>query len=220
MTPTHVEIACRDETLWLLPDRAVWWPAQRTLLVADAHFGKAATYRVLGQPVPHGTTHDNLARLDALIGRHAPAHLIFLGDFLHGPQVYESTGPTLATLGEWRRRAPGLRCTLVRGNHDARAGDPPPALAIDVVDEPLLIGPFAFCHHPQTHATHYVLAGHEHPAYVLRGQGRDALRLPCYVIGEATAVLPAFGDFTGSHAMRQDAARAIYVAGGGGVWRV
>ena len=220
MTPTHVEIACRGETLWLLPDRGVWWPARRTLLIADSHFGKAATYRVLGQPVPHGTTQDNLARLDVLVTRHDPVHLIFLGDFLHGPQVHVSTGPTLTTLLAWRRRWPHLRCTLVRGNHDVRAGDPPVALDIEVVDEPLLIGPYAVCHHPQVHATHYVLAGHEHPVYLLRGQGKDVLRLPCYVFGEAGAVLPAFGGFTGGYPIPQDDERAISVAGGGGVWRV
>ena len=31
--------------------------------MADLHLGKAATYRALGQPVPAGTTRENLARL-------------------------------------------------------------------------------------------------------------------------------------------------------------
>ena len=41
--------------LLLLADRAAYWPEQKTLLVADVHFGKAGTYRALGQPVPAGT---------------------------------------------------------------------------------------------------------------------------------------------------------------------
>ena len=51
--------------LWLLPGRAVWWPQARSLFVADVHFGKAASFRHAGQPVPTGTTADNIARLDA-----------------------------------------------------------------------------------------------------------------------------------------------------------
>lgn len=49
-----------------------------------------------------------------------------------------------------------------------------------VVDEPWLIGPFAACRHPQTHATHGVIEGHLHPALNLRGPGRDHMRLSCF----------------------------------------
>jgi len=36
----------------LLPERAVWWPATRTLLVADLHLGKCETLRANGAPMP------------------------------------------------------------------------------------------------------------------------------------------------------------------------
>jgi uncharacterized protein len=39
----------------LLPGRAAWMPATRTLLVADLHLGKAATFRHAGIPVPEGS---------------------------------------------------------------------------------------------------------------------------------------------------------------------
>ena len=79
-------IECAGETLWLLPEPALWWPAGRVLWVADLHLGKAATYRALGQPVPGGTTRENLARLSALLHHYRPAQLVFLGDFLHAAQ--------------------------------------------------------------------------------------------------------------------------------------
>ncbi|CAN5366364.1 hypothetical protein BH10PSE17_BH10PSE17_35830 [soil metagenome] len=44
------------ERLELLPERAIWWPGERTLLIADVHFGKGAAFRALGVPVPRGTT--------------------------------------------------------------------------------------------------------------------------------------------------------------------
>ena len=46
--------------LHLLPQKAAWWPAERTLLVADAHIGKAVSFRRLGVPVPPGTTSETL----------------------------------------------------------------------------------------------------------------------------------------------------------------
>ena len=119
--------ACRaewaGEAVDLLPERALWWPARGLLFVADLHIGKAATYRALGQPVPGGTTQENLARLDILIARHAPMGIVFLGDFLHAAQA--RTPQVLAALDAWRARHAGLALTLVRGNHDSRAGDPP-----------------------------------------------------------------------------------------------
>lgn len=204
------------ERVHLLPERALWWPAQRVLFVADLHLGKAASYRALGQPVPDGTTAQNLARLDALIAMHAPGHLVFLGDFLHAREA--RTTSLLQALAEWRARHATLAMTLVRGNHDDRAGDPPPELHIDVVDEPHLLGPFAACHHPQTHPTHFVLAGHEHPVCHLHGRGRDRLRLPCFVQDAGRAVLPAFGEFTGGWAVPPAPGRRFHAVGDGAVW--
>ena len=67
MSAPHLAVDIAGETLWLLADKALYWPARQALLIADAHFGKAATYRVLGQPVPQGTTARNLQRLDQLL---------------------------------------------------------------------------------------------------------------------------------------------------------
>lgn len=204
------------ELLHLLPERALWWPAGGVLFVADLHLGKAATYRALGQPVPGGTTQENLARLDALIAQHAPVRLVFLGDFLHAAAA--RTPSLLAALDAWRARHAHIEMTLVRGNHDSRAGDPPAALRIEIVDEPHLIGPFACCHHPQTHPTHFVLAGHVHPACHLHGRGRDSVRMPCFVGEAGQAILPAFGEFTGGWRVEHAPGRRLYGVGGGAVW--
>lgn len=204
------------ETLVLLPERALWWPARRTLLLADLHIGKAASFRAWGQPVPAGSTQQNLARLDALIAQHAPAELLMLGDFLHAAQA--RTPQVLGALADWRARHAGLGMTLVRGNHDSRAGDPPDSLGIAVVDEPYRVGPFACCHHPQLHATHFVLAGHLHPVCTLQGPGRDSLRLPCFVAEAGQALLPAFGEFTGGWRVDAAPGRRLYAIGDAQVW--
>jgi DNA ligase-associated metallophosphoesterase len=178
--------------------------------------GKAATYRALGQPVPGGTTQENLGRLDRLIARHLPRQIVFLGDFLHAAEA--RTAALLAAVQAWRERHASIACTLVRGNHDSRAGDPPPALGFDVVDEPHPIGPFAACHHPRRDAMHFVLAGHLHPTCKLYGRGRDSLRMPCFVREGAQMILPAFGEFTGGWQVEPSAERHFYLVGGDGVW--
>jgi len=211
---TSLQVRWAGELLQLLPERALWWPAEGVLFVADLHLGKAATYRALGQPVPGGTTLENLARLDALIARLGPRRIVFLGDFLHAARARS----VLATVEPWRERHAGIAMTLVRGNHDSRAGDPPATLGIETVDEPYLLGPFACCHHPQVHATHFVLAGHLHPACKLHGPGRDSVRLPCFVSDTQQAVLPAFGEFTGGWLMETAPGRRFHAVGGSAVW--
>ena len=188
-----VEVA--GERLVLLGERAVFWPRGGMLFVADLHFGKAAAFRTAGVPVPHGTTGGTLARLDAALARTGAARIAFLGDLLHSR---EGRAPrTLAALEEWRGRHAGIAMLLVRGNHDARAGDPPVSLAIDCVDEPHQAGPFVLAHHPAPSVDGYVLSGHLHPGVRLVGAGRERARVPCFWLGDRVGVLPAFGEFTG-----------------------
>jgi DNA ligase-associated metallophosphoesterase len=188
------------ETLWLLPQRAAWWPARRWLLLADVHLGKAHSFRRLGVPVPEGTTGGTLARLDALLQAWRPERLVVLGDFLHSAHAQAAT--VLDAVHAWREAHAALSITLVRGNHDDRAGDPPASLRIDLVDEPWVQGGLALCHHPEPAAPHYVLAGHLHPCVTVGGRARDHLRRPCFHLGPQVGVLPAFGEFTGMHPVR------------------
>ncbi|KWU51257.1 ligase-associated DNA damage response endonuclease PdeM [Pseudomonas palleroniana] len=211
-------ITLEKQELWLLADKAIYWPARRCLLIADAHFGKASAYRSLGQPVPQGTTQENLTKLDQLLAAFACEQVIFLGDFLHGPGSHASS--TLGALRAWRERHRELSLTLIRGNHDKRAGDPPADLRIEVIPEPLLMGPFALQHEPDAHASHHVLAGHVHPVYRLRGKGRQSLRLACFQIGRRISLLPAFGAFTGGYPVSPSDDEQIFVVADQGVWPV
>ncbi|MGB9988809.1 ligase-associated DNA damage response endonuclease PdeM [Pseudoduganella rhizocola] len=206
MSALDIEVA--GERVLLLPQKALFWPREKMLLVADIHFGKAASFRALGIPVPRGTTTENLARLDALIDAYGVQHILFLGDFLHAKAAHASS--TLRAMLAWRARHPQLRLTLVRGNHDRHAGDPSEQLRIDMVDEPFTIAPFSFCHHPDLQAPGFVLAGHVHPVYRLRS-GWESLRLPCFVFGARRAILPSFGAFTGGHPIAPLPGERIFV---------
>jgi DNA ligase-associated metallophosphoesterase len=183
-------------TQWrFLPDRALFCPQHATLVVADVHIGKAATFRAHGVPVPHGTTDNNLGRLTALITTWQARTLVFLGDLLH---ARESLGKqTVAALAAWRERHHDVEMVLVEGNHDAKAGALPPELRIGRVAEPWVLESVALCHHPTFDASATVFAGHLHPVVLLRGRADDSMRLPCFWLRSGLVILPAFGGFTG-----------------------
>ncbi|AKJ31309.1 ligase-associated DNA damage response endonuclease PdeM [Caldimonas brevitalea] len=208
----------QGEPLTLLPEKAAYLAAHQTLLVADAHIGKAVSFRRWGVPVPRGTTAETLAVLDTLLQRTACRRVVFLGDFLHSARAHAPG--TLGALQRWRDAHPDLDLVLVRGNHDDRAGDPPAALRIRCVDEPYRLGPFALCHHPQQVANAYVLAGHLHPCFNLSGRALDRLRLPCFWLGPAVGVLPAFGAFTGMHRITPAGGDRLFVTADGRVMEV
>ena len=209
MTSARVTtIVAGGQPLTLLPEKAAFLPATRTLLVADAHIGKAVTFRALGVPVPRGTTSETLAALSALVATWRARRIVFLGDFLHSAKAHAAA--TLGAVARWRRAHATLGLVLVRGNHDSRAGDPPAYLGIDVVDEPYAHGGFALCHHPRPRRGSYVLAGHLHPCVGIGGRGFDHLRLPCFCLGDDVGVLPAFGAFTGMHPIRPEANDRVF----------
>lgn len=195
-------------TLQLMPERAAYLAEQAALLVADVHVGKDASFRGLGVPVPPGTTESTLQRLSRALAASGATRLVVLGDFLHSARA--RSAHTLAALAAWREQHHGLAVTLLRGNHDQRAGDPPAALGIEVVDAPFVLGPLRLMHEPAPHDGGYVLAGHAHPCVVLGGRGFDRLRLPCFHFGLRVGVLPAFGAFTGGHVLPRAEGDRVY----------
>ncbi len=186
-----IEVA--GERLLLHAARALSWPARRTLLVADVHFGKAHVLRSAGVGVPRGSTTHDLARLDRLIADHDVARVLVLGDLVHGRS--RDDAPWAERVREWRARHAALDVALVRGNHDRHfAGT---GLGFRDAGIELRDGPFAFVHHPHAVPGHYAIAGHLHPGVLLAEAHGRPLRLPAFRFARDVGVLPAFGRLTG-----------------------
>lgn len=217
MKTEHALIINHQQFL-VLADKALFWPKHKALLIADAHFGKAAAYRALGQPVPQGTTTHNLQRLDALIDSYDVQQIIFLGDFLHAPKSHALS--TLTALRKWRLKHASMQCILIRGNHDKSAGDPPADLHFTVVNEPYLIDGFALQHIPKPHAKHHVIAGHVHPVFRLTGKGRQSMTIPCLHHSAEVTMLPSFGEFTGGFKVENKPNCQLFLFDGQFVWQI
>lgn len=150
-----------EEKLWLRPERAVYWPRQATLFVADLHLGKDATFRAAGIGLPPGSAAKDLARLSATLTATGAERLVILGDFFHARPG--RTAETHAAIAAWRARHNTLAVVLVRGNHDRHAGEPLAEWRIASAGESFALPPFVCHHEPLPYPsvdTGYVLAGH------------------------------------------------------------
>ena len=217
----HLPPSTKEVALRLLPERAAYWEAEQTLLIADVHLGKDATFRAEAVPLPLGSTASDLDRLSSLVTRTGATRLIVLGDLYHAPA--SMTPATLNALRAWREEHAKLDVVLIRGNHDHDAGASPAGLRIQEHDGPMTLGPFCLQHDPDTEASSdragYVLCGHLHPGMVLRSGGQRE-RLPCFHANGDRLVLPAFSEFTGLHILRPEPGDQVAVVAGDDVVRI
>ncbi len=183
-------------TLELLPWKAAWDPARRTLLLADLHLGKAETFQAHGIPLPSDGDAGTLNVLLELAAAHQPDQVVVLGDLIHS--ALGLTGELRAKLAALPELL-GCPLTLIGGNHERGSwleGLPQqPSQAL---------GPWWLSHAPEPRAGRLNLCGHLHPVALVGGNG-DSLRLPCFAldVDSQRLALPAFGGLTGGHPCSQ-----------------
>ncbi len=205
-TGDRIHVLC-GQTMHLMPERCLFWQEEQTLLAADLHLGKEATFRAAGIPLPEGPSIDTLKRLTAALIRTKASRLIILGDLFHGDNSIASIGPTMDA---WRLNHP-LTIDLISGSHDRWSGQLPTDWQITVHHEPLQFGPFILHHYPKKNTQLYCLAAHIHPGVLLKDKNSaDSLRLPCFHFEKSSAVLPAFGVFTGLTTIKPQPGDACY----------
>ncbi len=187
-----VVVALAGERVELRGDASLYWPRERMLVVADLHLGKTESLRRDGAALPDGVMDHDLARLAAAVRETGAQRVVVIGDLIHDAAGLTSLVRT--RFASWRRQ---LTCSveLVPGNHDQRVASMPEEWGLVVHGECLEMPPFTLRHEPAAVGGH-LLCGHLHPAIRLSG-GLDGARVPCFHLGAAATVLPAFTPLTG-----------------------
>ncbi|HWK56224.1 MAG TPA: ligase-associated DNA damage response endonuclease PdeM [Parapedobacter sp.] len=204
-----------DTDLVLLPERALWLPDYRTLVVADWHLGKSTHFRKAGIFMPSASVDKDVLRIQSLLDRYAVDTVVFLGDLFHSDLNSE-----WLVFERFRMANPSIRFILTRGNHDILPDDLLEKAAVDVVAS-YSIAPHIHCtHHPEENgfAGRLNLAGHVHPGCLIPAKGRQAYRLPCFYYREQILLLPAFGSLTGLYLVQPARHARIYPIAGDQVW--
>lgn len=166
-----------------------------SIILSDLHLGKAMHFRKNGIALPQDLGHDNLKRLNQILSEHKPKELLILGDLFHSKMNTE-----WEDFKALRYHFSKTKFILVEGNHDSFALKEYQKANIEVYSEIERNG-MLYTHEPRE--TELVNCyGHIHPAIRLKGSALQSLRLPCFYLDADQIILPAFGVFTGMHAMK------------------
>jgi DNA ligase-associated metallophosphoesterase len=196
-------ISVNGETLQLEASGAVWWPDEKTLVLADLHFEKGSSYARSGQFLPPYDTRATLKRIAALMARLKPERVIALGDSFHDDGASDRLDTeeiarlsTLTRLVHW---------VWVEGNHDPN----PPAWMGGTVQPYYQARGLLFRHIPCTEPCAGEVAGHVHPVVRVNRNGLS-LRRRCFVSDGLRLLLPAFGAYTGGFDVREEAVTSLF----------
>jgi DNA ligase-associated metallophosphoesterase len=180
------------QALVLTNQRAVFWPVQSCLILADMHLGKAAHFRRHGIAIPGTVAERDLKRLEDLMLHYQPECVLLVGDLLHA----DSNGEVEAFAALTAAFA-NTEFVLIRGNHDRLPDSRLKQLGLTRVIDKLAIGNIQLMHQPVEYPTQHIICGHIHPGVRLRLPDKKKVSLPCYSIFGTQLVLPAFSLFTG-----------------------
>lgn len=201
-----LEIEIEGEKIALLPERALYWPAHHTLIVADLHWGKAGHFRKNGIAIPAQAQQHDEIKLASIISKHKVQRLVVAGDMFHSKDNKEVQG-----FLHWRQSHLQLHIDLVIGNHDILPPKQYEDWNLQQHHDGLKLGPFYIAHDVVENCDGYCIHGHVHPAVRISGKGRNHIKLDCFAADAHRMILPAFGQFTGNHTVYEDDHKHIYV---------
>lgn len=189
-----MELALGGERLVADCSGALYWPAERTLIVSDLHFEKASFFASRGLMLPPYDTAATLSALALVLEKFQPLRVIALGDSFHdsagGARLSHDNRKFLLSLQR------GREWIWITGNHD-------PDFIEDIggsFAESFAQRSLSFRHQPGGDA--FEIVGHYHPVARVSVRGRT-LRRRCFASSEERMVLPAFGSLTGGFNIRE-----------------
>jgi DNA ligase-associated metallophosphoesterase len=176
-----------DEEFALVGARALFWPRENALLVADLHLEKASFFAERGQMLPPYDSRETLERVALAVGQTGARRVFALGDNFHDGKGAARLEP----------HAAGMLAALTRvtdwvwitGNHDH--GE-----TMGTALSELEVAGLLLRHEAVPGEARPELSGHFHPKLRLTLRGRSLAR-PCAVASERKLILPAFGTLTG-----------------------
>lgn len=201
----EVHLHLRGELLTALPEGALWWAAESTLIVSDLHLEKGSSFAARGQMLPPYDTSATLAVVEHLVKAYRPRRVISLGDSFHDRKAESRLDPDDAARISCLTGATDW--VWVEGNHDP---DPPAHLGGRAA-KVLHMGEIVFRHEP-TGASGEI-AGHLHPCAKVQSRVR-ALRRRCFVTDGERLIMPALGAFTGGLNVLDEAYGPCFPGGG------
>lgn len=181
--------------MYLLPDRALWWPERSTVIVSDLHIDKGAHFRKAGIPIPRSALSADLERLEKLLILTSPDQIIITGDVFHSQMNLESE-----EFIRWCRSSRTPRVIVVAGNHDRHQ-----TASMDTLEatQQFTMDQITFRHIPSPQdGDLFTIGGHFHPGILLGTHKTDRMRLPCFILDRNHLILPAFGRLTGLQMVR------------------
>lgn len=203
----------RNQNFVLHPTGTLFWQERSMILISDVHLGKVSHFRKFGAAVPQKAIAQNFLLLDKAVASFAPQTICFLGDLFHS-----SVNKEWELFKAWIEKTTS-NVILVEGNHDIISYLKYEELGIQVVSEIQLEG-FLLTHHPEQREGFFNFSGHIHPAIRLKGLGRQSLRLPCFFKSSDQMILPAFGEFTGSHVLKPKKNSEVFAIADGAVVKI
>ncbi|MBE5074694.1 ligase-associated DNA damage response endonuclease PdeM [Erythrobacteraceae bacterium E2-1 Yellow Sea] len=190
-----VPLSFANEEMRLVGGRALYWPREGTLLLADLHLEKASFYAAKGQMLPPYDSRETLERVADCVKQTGARRVIALGDNFHDPDGTSRLDPYAAGMLEGLTRA--LDWVWITGNHD---GEMHRSFGGTVLDE-LELGGVMLRHIAQSGEIRPEVSGHFHPKLRVNIRNRYIAR-PCGVLSQNAGhgdrmILPAFGALTG-----------------------
>jgi DNA ligase-associated metallophosphoesterase len=191
-----MQIELAGTQLVLLPQKALFLPSESILVIGDLHLGKAMHFRKAGIFMPADSARKDYETLAQLLQQYNPQQVFFLGDLFHSTHNSE-----WQLLAQFLQTYPHINFMLIKGNHDILNAALYQQLRIEIVPETLNLHNLIFSHEPMDTVPEgkVNISGHIHPGCVVKGLGRQYLRLPCFYLKDNCLLLPAFGHLTGLH---------------------
>jgi DNA ligase-associated metallophosphoesterase len=194
-----VPFSFATEELALVGPRALYWPCEKALLVADLHLEKASFFARFGQMLPPYDSRETLERVAAAIRRTGARRVFCLGDNFHDEAGADRLEPYAAGMLDALTRATDW--VWIAGNHDR--GRAPQGTVVDELE----VAGVMLRHEAEPGEVRPELSGHFHPKLRVTARGR-AISRPCAVRSERKLILPAFGTLTGGMDAADPAIRA------------